>query len=148
MCAERVCGHARVFVRVLKEMFREVGRRAGEKVGGAGEEAGVGGLSKQQNHSRNSGSQTHVTRPSEANDASFCDFFIFHFFTLLGPPSSSSLLPPRPSFRLIPLFLVQHCLNHLESVKVHFPSILTKALPTDGRTNQPTDRPTDGQGLL
>ena len=51
-------------------------------------------------------------------------------------PSSSSLLPPRPSF-----FLSQHCLNHLKSVKVHFSSILTKALRTDGPTNQPMDKP-------
>merc|ERR1739848_405076 len=87
------------------------------------------------------------TRPSEANDASFSDFFIFHFFAtfsffhsprplfLLVSPSSSFLLPPRPSF-----LLIQHCLNHLESVKVHFSSISTRALPTDGRTDQPTDR--------
>ena len=54
------------------------------------------------------------------------------------PPSSSSLLPPRPSF-----FLSQHCLNHSKSVKVHFSSILTKALRTDGPTNRPTNKPTD-----
>ena len=69
--------------------------------------------------------------------------------------SSSSLLPPRCSFLLalpssssllLPcssIFLVQHCLNNLESIKDHFPSILTKALRTDGRTDQPTDRRTD-----
>ena len=92
-----------------------------------------------------------ITRPSEANDASFSDFFIFHFFDnffifslsssflpprpsfLLDPPSSSSLLPPHPSF-----FFVQHGLNHLESVKVHLSSILTKALRTDGPTNRRT----------
>ena len=80
------------------------------------------------------------TRPSEANDASFGDFFIFlfflttfHFFTLLVPPSSSSVLPPDPSF-----FFNQHCPNHLESVKVHFSSILT-----DQATDQPTDQQTD-----
>ena len=33
----------------------------------------------------------------------------------LHPPSSPSLLSPRPSF-----FLIQHYLNHLESLKVHF----------------------------
>jgi len=55
---------------------------------------------------------------------------------LLVPLSSSSLLPLRPSF-----FLVQYLLNHLESVKGHFSSILTKAL----RTNQPTDGPTNGR---
>ena len=54
---------------------------------------------------------------------------------LLVSPSSSSLLPPGPSF-----FLIQHCPNHLASVKVHFSSILTKALPTNGPTNRPTDK--------
>ena len=62
-------------------------------------------------------------------------FFIFqqlsHFFTLLVPPSS------RPSF-----FLVQQCLNHLESEKIHFSAILTKALPTDGPTDGRTDKRT------
>ena len=33
--------------------------------------------------------------------------------------------------------------NHLESVKVRFSSILTKALPTNGPTDQQTNRPTD-----
>ena len=100
------------------------------------------------------------TRPSEANVASFSDLLIFlttfHFFTLLVLPSSSSLLPPHPSFLLIPpssssllpprpsFFIIQHCPNHLESVKVHFSSILTKALPTNG----PTNGRTDGQALL
>ena len=83
-------------------------------------------------------------RPSEANDASFSNFFIFHFFSNIFIFSlSSSLLPSHPSF-----FLVQHCLYHLESVKGHFSAILTKALPTDGRTDGPTDGRTDGQGLL
>ena len=45
---------------------------------------------------------------------------------------SSSLLPPR---------------HHLVSVKLHFSSILMKALrtdrPTDGSTDQPTNQPTD-----
>ena len=106
-----------------------------------------------------------VTRPSEANDASLSDFFIFYFLKnffifslsssllpprpsfLLVPPSSSSLLPLCPSFLLVPpsrtsFLLIQHCLNHLESVKVHFSSILTKVLPTDQRTDQRTDRQT------
>ena len=47
-----------------------------------------------------------LTRPSEANDASFSDFFIFqqlfHSFTLLDRPSSQSLLPPQPSLLLVP----------------------------------------------
>ena len=72
-------------------------------------------------------------------------FFILLTFSLLPPrpsflpvpPSSSSLLPPRPSS-----FLVQHCLNHSEYVKVHFSSILTKALPTDGPTDRRTDQRT------
>ena len=65
-------------------------------------------------------------------------FSFFHSLRRSFPlvaPSSLSFLPPRPSF-----FLVQHCLNHLQSVKDHFSSILTKALPTDRRT--------DRQGLL
>ncbi len=92
--------------------------------------------------------QIKKTRPGEANDASFSNFFCifkatFSYFHshcpsfLLVPPSSSSLLPPRSS-----IFLVQHCLNHSESVKVHFSLILTKALPTDRRTNQPTNQRT------
>ena len=98
-----------------------------------------------------------TTRPSEANDASCCNFFIFSFFLSLFlpvPPSSPSLLPPRPSFLLVPpssssllspfpsFFLVQQCLNHLESVKVYSSSILTKALPTDRPTAGRTDRRT------
>ena len=51
---------------------------------------------------------------------------LFHLFTLLVAPSSSSLLPPRPSFLLLPLSSL-HRLNYLESVKDHFSSILTKA---------------------
>jgi len=79
------------------------------------------------------------TRPSEANDASFSDFFIFHFLATF-----SFFHSPRHSFLLVPLFfLVQYCLYHFESVKVHFSAILTKALPTDGRTDGRTDRPTD-----
>ena len=92
-----------------------------------------------------------IIRPSEANDASFSNFFILHFSLsssllppcpsfLPFPPSSLSLLPPSHSLLFVPLFfLVQHCLNHLESVKIHFSSILKKAL----RTNQPTDHPMD-----
>ena len=49
--------------------------------------------------------------------------------------SSPSPLPPQPS-----LFLILDCLNHLESVKVHFSLILMKALQTDQRTD---DRPMD-----
>ena len=86
-------------------------------------------------------------------DASFSDFFIFHFFNNFFIFSlSSSFLPPRPTFLLVPpspsfllpphssFLLVQHSLNHLESVKVHLLLILTKALPTD--------QPMDGQGLF
>ena len=53
---------------------------------------------------------------------------------LLLPPSSSYLLLLRPSF-----FLVQHWLNHLESAKGHFPSILTNQ-PTNGPTNRRTGK--------
>ena len=70
---------------------------------------------------------------------------LFHFFTLLVALHSSSLLPSRPSFLLVPpypfSFLVQHCLNHLEPVNGHFSLIWTKALPTD----RPTDGPMDGR---
>ena len=84
--------------------------------------------------------ETKQKQDPEVNDASSGHFFIFRFFStfhffslsssllpprrsfLLAPPSSSSLLPPCSSF-----FLVQHCLNHLESIKGHFSSILTKA---------------------
>ncbi len=61
----------------------------------------------------------------------------FHSFIPLVPPSSNSLLPTIPSF-----FLVQHCLIHLESVRlrVHFSSILMKALRADGPTDQRTDK--------
>ncbi len=56
---------------------------------------------------------------------------------LLVALTSSSLIPPHPSFLLVPphlsFFLVQHCLNHLESTKVHFSSILIKAFLTNGR---------------
>ena len=75
------------------------------------------------------------TRPSEANDASFSDFFIFHFLATF-----SFFHSPRPSFLSSLFFLVQHCPNHLESVKVHFSAILTKALRTDQRKVGPTDK--------
>ena len=42
------------------------------------------------------------TRPSEANDASFSDFFIFHFFSNFFIFSLSSTRSPRPSFLLFP----------------------------------------------
>ena len=62
----------------------------------------------------------------------FNNFFIFlknSFIFLLF----SSLLPRRPSF-LVPTSY---------SVKVHFSSILTKALRTDQPTNRPIDQPTN-----
>ncbi len=86
----------------------------------------------------------------------FNNFFIFHapyLSFLLVPRSSSSLVPPRPLFLLIPssfsslvlpsssslylpphpcIFLFPHCLNRLEPVKGYFSSILMKALPTNG----------------
>ena len=111
--------------------------------------------------------QIKKTRPGEANDASFSNFFCIFKATFSyfhshcpsfqpvppsTPPSSLSLLPPHPSFLLVPpssssllppcpsIFLVQRYLNHSESIKVHFSSILSKALPTDRRTNQPMDK--------
>ena len=72
------------------------------------------------------------------------NFTTFSFFHsprrpfLLVAPSSSSLLSPCSSF-----FLVQHCLNHLESIKGHSSLILTKAWLTDQRTNQRSNRRTD-----
>ena len=101
-------------------------------------------------------SKIMLSKTAEVNDASSSHFFFFHFFynffhhfTLLVAPSprcsfllvtlsSSSLLPPRPSF-----FLVQNCLHYLQSVKGHFSSILTKVLPTNQPTDRPTDRPTN-----
>ena len=111
-------------------------------------------------------SSFHWKQDQVVNYVSSSDFFIFykfHLFTLLIAPSSSSLLPPpRPLFLLAPysslslippsslflltpcpsFILVQHCLNHLESVKVDFSSILTKASRTEGRTDGPTYRRT------
>ena len=80
---------------------------------------------------REIGNRMMIKQDRVVNDASLSNFFnflfynIFIFFSLLVasssssllPPSSSSFLPPRPSF------LVQHCLNLLESVKVHDESI-------------------------
>ena len=60
----------------------------------------------------------------EVNDASSSHFFIFHFFYNFFIFSfSSSLLPPRPSFLLVPPFF----LFPFESIKGHVSSILTKA---------------------
>ena len=78
--------------------------------------------------------------------ATFSFFIFFNKFFIFSLPSS--LLPTRPSFLLIPpsfwslLPPCKHCQNHLESVKAHFSSILTKALRTDGPTDRPTDRRT------
>ena len=90
-----------------------------------------------------------VTRLSEANDASFSDFFICHFlatFSFFHSPRPS-LLPP--SFLLVPpsslsLFFSHPALSKSFRIhRAHFSLILTKALrinqPTDQSTNQPTD---------
>ena len=77
------------------------------------------------------------TRPSEANDASFSDFFIFHFLatfsffnTLLVPPSS------RPSF----LFFPRPALSKSFRIrKSPFFSDFDESI-TDRPTNQPTDK--------
>ena len=92
------------------------------------------------------------TRRSEANDASFRDFFILHLphpSFLPIPPSSPSLLPPRPSCLLIPpsssiLFFPHPALS--KSFGIHkslFFLDFDKSI-TDQPTNQPTNRPTNG----
>ena len=78
---------------------------------------------------------------------------LFHFFTLFIAPSSTSLLPPRPSSLLVPpssssllpprpsFFLVQHC----ESFRIRkwpFFIDLDESI-TDRRTNGPTNGRTD-----
>ena len=87
------------------------------------------------------------------NDASYSHFFIFqfflqhfHFFTLFVAPSSSSLLPPCPSFLHLPassssLFLFRLAVYKSFRIrKNHFSLILIKTLQTDGRTNGWTDK--------
>ena len=74
---------------------------------------------------------------------------LFHFFTLLVAPSSSSLLPPRPSFLLVPpsslfLFLPRPALSqslrfHKRPIFIEFDESVTDR-PTDGRTNRRTDK--------
>ena len=75
-------------------------------------------------------------------------FFIFSLsLSPFHPRRSFLLIPPRPSFLFVPLSSSSLLLNRLESVKGHFSSIWTKALPTDGRTdgltNQPANQQTD-----
>ena len=70
---------------------------------------------------------------------SFFIFFLQLFHSLrhsfiLVDPFFSSLLPPRPSF-----FLVQHRLNHSESVKIPFFINFDKSI-TNRQTNRPTDK--------
>ena len=97
---------------------------------------------------KNSTARAALTRPSEANDASFSDFFIFHFLTtfsffhslpllpyrpfsfLLVPPSFSSLLLPRPA-------LSKSCNIRKSPFFINFDESIT-----DGPTDQPTDRRT------
>ena len=88
------------------------------------------------------------TRRSTMRPQATFSFFIFlqlfHFFTLLVAPSSSSLLPPRPSFLLVPpsslfLFLPRPALS--QSLRIHkrpFFIEFDKSV-TDGPTNGPTD---------
>ena len=88
----------------------------------------------------------------------FYNFFIFSLSSSLLPPRrsflrippySSSLLPPRPSFLLVPpsslsLFLPRPALS--ESFRIRkWPFFIDL---DESVTNQPTDRPTDGQGLI
>ena len=76
--------------------------------------------------------------------ALFYNFFIFSLSSslllrlsfLLIPLSSSSLLPPPSS-----VFLLQHCLNRLKSLKDQSSSLDRQTdEPTDGRTNKPSYR--------
>ena len=91
-----------------------------------------------------------LTRPSEANDASFSDFFIFHFLTTFSFFHSLPLLPYRPfSFLLVPpsfssLLLPRPALSKSFRIRKRPFSIDLDESVTDGRTN----RPTDGKGLL
>ena len=73
---------------------------------------------------------------------------LFHFFTLLVAPSSSSLLPPRPSFLLVPpsslfLFLPRPALS--QSLRIHKRPFFIDfdESVTDQRTNGPTNGRTD-----
>ena len=96
------------------------------------------------------------TRPSEANDASFSDFLIFHFLTtfiffcsprpsfLPVPPSSSSLFPPHPSFLLVPpssssLFFPRPAVSR--SFRIRKRSFFINF--DESITNQPNNRRTD-----
>ena len=88
---------------------------------------------------------THLTstRPSEANDASFSDFFIFHFLA-----SFSFFHSPRPSF-LSSLFFPGPALSKSFRIgKSPFSAILTKALRTDRPTYQWTSPLTEMQTHL
>ena len=71
---------------------------------------------------------------------------LFHFFTLLVAPSSSSLLPPRPSFLLVPpsslfLFLPRPALS--QSLRIHKRPFFIEF--DESVTDQPTDQRTDGR---
>ena len=90
-------------------------------------------------------------KQNHASSSHLESFFIFlqlfHFFTLLVAPSSSSLLPPRPSFLLVPLsslslFLPRPELS--ESFRIRKRPFFTEfdESVTDRRTDGPTDRPT------
>ena len=92
------------------------------------------------------------TRRSTMRPQATFSFFIFlqlfHFFTLLVAPSSSSLLPPRPSFLLVPLsslslFLPRPELS--ESFRIRKRPFFTEfdESVTDQPTNGPTDQRTD-----
>ena len=82
------------------------------------------------------------TRPSEANDASFSDFFIFHFLATF-----SFFHSPRPSFLLSLFFPRPELSKHLTIRICPFFIDFDKSI-VDQPTNGSTDRPTDGQGLL
>ena len=85
-----------------------------------------------------------VTRPSEANDASFSDFFIFHFFTTF-----SFFHSPRRCFLLAPpssLFLFLPCPALSQLLRIHKRPFFIEF--DESVTNQRTNEPTEGQGLI
>ena len=65
---------------------------------------------------------------------------LFHFFTLLVPPSSRLSL-------LVPLFPHPALSKSFQIRKSPFFSDFDESI-ADRRTDGPTDQPTDGQGLL
>ena len=97
-----------------------------------------------------------ITRPRRSSmcpRATFSFFLFFknfHFFILLAL-SSSSHLPPRPSFLLVApssLSVLPPLPSFLLVVKIHFSPYLTKAWPTNQRTNGRTRPQSHASPLL